>query len=79
MKRLILIAAGAFALVAGSAHAGGLPNCAYENGAQVADSELERIADETDPGLLALLKKDCLLYTPPSPRDLSTSRMPSSA
>ena len=28
--------------------------------------------------VLALLK-NCLLYTPPSPRDLSTSRMPSSA
>ena len=26
-----------------------------------------------------LLPKDCLLYTSPSPRDLSTSRMPSSA
>ena len=25
------------------------------------------------------LAKDCLLYTSPSPRDLSTSRMPSSA
>ena len=25
------------------------------------------------------LEKDCLLYTSPSPRDLSTSRMPSSA
>ena len=24
-------------------------------------------------------KEDCLLYTSPSPRDLSTSRMPSSA
>ena len=24
-------------------------------------------------------KKNCLLYTSPSPRDLSTSRMPSSA
>ena len=24
-------------------------------------------------------QKDCLLYTSPSPRDLSTSRMPSSA
>ena len=29
--------------------------------------------------LLALLDNDCLLYTSPSPRDLSTSRMPSSA
>ena len=27
----------------------------------------------------AALAKDCLLYTSPSPRDLSTSRMPSSA
>ena len=25
------------------------------------------------------MQKDCLLYTSPSPRDLSTSRMPSSA
>ena len=29
--------------------------------------------------LLAVLFSDCLLYTSPSPRDLSTSRMPSSA
>ena len=29
--------------------------------------------------LLTLPKKICLLYTSPSPRDLSTSRMPSSA
>ena len=28
---------------------------------------------------LALALKTCLLYTSPSPRDLSTSRMPSSA
>ena len=26
-----------------------------------------------------ILLRDCLLYTSPSPRDLSTSRMPSSA
>ena len=30
-------------------------------------------------GLLNLIAKGCLLYTSPSPRDLSTSRMPSSA
>ena len=29
--------------------------------------------------LLLELDQDCLLYTSPSPRDLSTSRMPSSA
>ena len=28
---------------------------------------------------VAVLEGDCLLYTSPSPRDLSTSRMPSSA
>jgi len=33
----------------------------------------ERVSEET------LLLFDCLLYTSPSPRDLSTSRMPSSA
>ena len=27
----------------------------------------------------SVVVKDCLLYTSPSPRDLSTSRMPSSA
>ena len=27
----------------------------------------------------ALLKRDCLLYTSPSPRDMTISRMPSSA
>ena len=36
---------------------------------------LARLAHGLADGLLA----DCLLYTSPSPRDLSTSRMPSSA
>ena len=41
-------------------------------------------ASYTDEGILdfpqdAVLIKSCLLYTSPSPRDLSTSRMPSSA
>jgi len=31
------------------------------------------------PGLFQPLARTCLLYTSPSPRDLSTSRMPSSA
>jgi len=35
---------------------------------------------ETEPDLgIVKLVGDCLLYTSPSPRDLSTSRMPSSA
>ena len=32
-----------------------------------------------NPGQNVGMGKDCLLYTSPSPRDLSTSRMPSSA
>ena len=32
-----------------------------------------------DQGLIMLLDRNCLLYTSPSPRDKSSSRMPSSA
>ena len=39
---------------------------------EVADAELQQAA-------ASLSAKICLLYTSPSPRDLSTSRMPSSA
>jgi len=40
----------------------------------------ERGQDLSPQGVLdALLRNVCLLYTSPSPRDLSTSRMPSSA
>ena len=39
---------------------------------------LEEIPDAAPEGLKARLRT-CLLYTSPSPRDLSTSRMPSSA
>ena len=36
-------------------------------------------AQGCDEGNTAALARTCLLYTSPSPRDLSTSRMPSSA
>ena len=36
-------------------------------------------SEEAEEALVALGYKPCLLYTSPSPRDLSTSRMPSSA
>ena len=43
-------------------------------------ASLEPAAGEETPAALAsVLSNDCLLYTSPSPRDLSTSRMPSSA
>jgi len=40
---------------------------------------IRRIKDLVDDGSLGRLYYYCLLYTSPSPRDLSTSRMPSSA
>ena len=39
----------------------------------------EQIGAECEETWLVGQDKDCLLYTSPSPRDLSTSRMPSSA
>jgi len=39
----------------------------------------QSFVDTNITGTLNLLEEACLLYTSPSPRDLSTSRMPSSA
>ena len=47
-------------------------NKKMEDKYELVDPEKEQEGD-------AALAKDCLLYTSPSPRDLSTSRMPSSA
>ena len=49
----------------------------YEDGEYSAFSPFSEIA--FDPGLFDYDSVSCLLYTSPSPRDLSTSRMPSSA
>ena len=46
------------------------------------DGASDDVDDATTLAILSKLLKqrtDCLLYTSPSPRDLSTSRMPSSA
>ena len=40
---------------------------------------LNFVSEEFDQSIAKALEKTCLLYTSPSPRDLSTSRMPSSA
>ena len=45
------------------------------DGAKISDKSWRRLPNET----LQTPLGDCLLYTSPSPRDLSTSRMPSSA
>ena len=44
------------------------------------DAENKNLKKETkDVFMINLEEENCLLYTSPSPRDLSTSRMPSSA
>ena len=43
---------------------------------EIADNTIDQIQQEIRNGEQLI---DCLLYTSPSPRDLSTSRMPSSA
>ena len=42
-------------------------------------SSIEQKMTKDIENILLAINKDCLLYTSPSPRDLSTSRMPSSA
>ena len=51
------------------------------NNKDVIPDELEKVMDYVNQkGLAIIIGADtCLLYTSPSPRDLSTSRMPSSA
>ena len=41
--------------------------------------ERKRIPTKKEDGYESIILRICLLYTSPSPRDLSTSRMPSSA
>ena len=41
--------------------------------------DVEEVGDDATGGKAVAEIIDCLLYTSPSPRDLSTSRMPSSA
>ena len=48
-------------------------NPALENGKEIANKENEEDSYEDRESI------DCLLYTSPSPRDISTARMPSAA
>ena len=43
------------------------------------DADKENYLDRVENGEIIIVRHPCLLYTSPSPRDLSTSRMPSSA
>ena len=53
-----------------------LNNFVYNNKSQIKHFEIDEILNNVLNGYQI---NDCLLYTSPSPRDLSTSRMPSSA
>ena len=50
----------------------------YELAKRVKDEDIEKLKKDAEKMIDTRLK-GCLLYTSPSPRDLSTSRMPSSA
>ena len=63
-------------LVPMGANAGGPHN--VEQQTQIVKATLEQLVEIQTPGKIVPLPF-CLLYTSPSPRDLSTSRMPSSA
>ena len=62
-----------------------ISNLVYHFGSRAPDELVEKNIEEIEilVGQTAMpkerLDKSCLLYTSPSPRDLSTSRMPSSA
>ena len=51
----------------------------YRDGEPVSPSKRNKRSVEQTPKPKSNRGKGCLLYTSPSPRDLSTSRMPSSA
>ena len=50
-----------------------------EEAAKRADLTLEELQQNIKEGRLATVANTCLLYTSPSPRDRTRSRMPSSA
>ena len=70
---------------AGSSPGAAAPSAASKAAQPQVDDKAAREAEKkraelTQDAITALTKsQDCLLYTSPSPRDLSTSRMPSSA
>ena len=53
--------------------------CAQIQGASIIDVPLDENYQWDSKAIISAAEKACLLYTSPSPRDLSTSRMPSSA
>ena len=57
----------------------GLVRATSLDGSPVTAMEVQFDMDVINRIVNEIKRKDCLLYTSPSPRDLSTSRMPSSA
>ena len=54
-------------------------SCNVEDDEDIKDEIQDELQDEIKDEIKNDLDDNCLLYTSPSPRDLSTSRMPSSA
>ena len=78
IKTAIATLAAAAALVAPSAALAG-PYVNVEANAGWTGSDYNSTTTDFHVGYEGALGESCLLYTSPSPRDLSTSRMPSSA
>ena len=57
----------------------GMPGCGKSTLGKALAKRLGRDFYDADDVIVEQEGKTCLLYTSPSPRDLSTSRMPSSA
>ena len=51
----------------------------YDDGKEIRDNEFSYNVVQDRGVTIVSIRGTCLLYTSPSPRDLSTSRMPSSA
>ena len=51
----------------------------FKKGEIIALIETDKISNEVEAEFDGVLRKICLLYTSPSPRDKTVSRMPSSA
>ena len=76
MRRLLLVLAMAMSMLLAGCFGDGSGTVSTEPDASIWES-YQRI--DAQPHEVERMFTTCLLYTSPSPRDLSTSRMPSSA
>ena len=77
----LLISAGLLALAARAwlGLSGSIRQSQARQAREIAEAGVARLVESMNREFAYLLIKDCLLYTSPSPRDATLSRMPSSA